>query len=398
MKKIGFLINPVAGLGGQAGMKGSDSVERRRAASGFGYNRTAGERAYKCIEQIRGEEDFRMIAPDGEMGGNILEMANISYEKFEEGREADGKEVVDEGTAGREDTIIGTLAKEVTTKEDTLRYAKLMKERHVDLLVFCGGDGTARDIYEAVGSYVPVLAVPAGVKMYSACFAVSPYHAGALLKDFVRGRKMTFEYREIMDIDETDLDDPSVSPVLYGFLQSLSDGIRIQKAKEVCRGDASDKELIADYIMSVMEDRFLYIIGPGGTTYCLKERLEGSGTLRGVDVAKGKRIILKDADEKNIFRLLEEGAPARIIVTCIGGNGFVFGRGNQQISPRIIRKVTKDNLILAVTKEKLLNLRGNPMLVDTGDKETDKYLCGYYKIGVNNYETVLYKVDQMDSL
>lgn len=383
MKKIGFLINPVAGLGGQAGMKGSDCAEGRRIAARLGYKKTAGTRAYECIRQIREEEDLRVIAPEGEMGGDVLAAANIPYEKIRTGRPAD-REIISGKTPGE---------REVTTREDTLRYAKLLKDQGIDLLVFCGGDGTARDICEAVEDHVPVLAVPAGVKMYSACYAVSPYQAGTLLRDFIRGRQMNFDYREVMDIDEKDLEDPSVSPVLYGFLQSLSDGIRIQKAKEICRGDVSDREELADYIISAMEEDFLYIIGPGGTTYCLKKRLEGEGTLRGVDVARGRKIVLKDGNEKEIFRLLEEGVPAKIIVTCLGGNGFLFGRGNQQISPRIIRRVTKENLILAVTKEKLLSLRSAPMLVDTGDRETDRYLRGYYKIGVNRQETVLYKID-----
>lgn len=383
MKKIGFLVNPVAGLGGQAGMKGSDRAEGRGIAAWLGYKKTAGTRAYECIKQIREEENLRVIAPEGEMGGDILAAANIPYEKIRTGRLSD-REIIGE-KAPKE--------REVTTREDTLRYAKFLKDQGIDLLVFCGGDGTARDIYEAVEAHVPVLAVPAGVKMYSACYAVSPYQAGTLLRDFVRGRQMNFEYREIMDIDEKDLENPSVSLVLYGFLQCISDGIRIQKGKEICRGDVSGREELADYILSAMEEDFFYIIGPGGTTYCLKERLEGEGTLRGVDVARGRRIVLKDGDERGIFRLLEEGAPAKIIVTCLGGSGFLFGRGNQQISPRIIRMVTKENLILAVTKEKLVSLRSAPMLVDTGDKETDRYLCGYYKIGVNHHETVLYKID-----
>lgn len=364
-------------------MKGSDCAEGRRIAARLGYKKTAGTRAYECIRQIREEEGLCVIAPEGEMGGDVLAAANIPYEKIRTGRPAD-REIISGKTPGE---------REVTTREDTLRYAKLLKDQGIDLLVFCGGDGTARDICEAVEDHVPVLAVPAGVKMYSACYAVSPYQAGTLLRDFIRGRQMNFDYREVMDIDEKDLEDPSVSPVLYGFLQSLSDGIRIQKAKEICRGDVSGREELADYIISAMEEDFLYIIGPGGTTYCLKKRLEGEGTLRGVDVARGRKIVLKDGNEKEIFRLLEEGVPAKIIVTCLGGNGFLFGRGNQQISPRIIRRVTKENLILAVTKEKLLSLRSAPMLVDTGDRETDRYLHGYYKIGVNRQETVLYKID-----
>lgn len=371
MKRIGFLVNPIAGLGGQAGMKGSDSPDGRMAAFRLGYKKTAGARAYECITRIRDEIGFHLIAPQGEMGGDILKKAQIPYESL--------------GKHG-----------ELTTKEDTLRYAQLLKSKGVDLLVFCGGDGTARDILEAVGEQFPILAVPAGVKMYSACYAVSPYQAGELLRAFIREDRMPFEYREIMDIDEARLSDPSVTPALYGFLRSIHDKSRLQKAKEICPGDSPGRELLTDYIISTMNEQALHIIGPGSTTYYLKEKLDGHGTLRGVDVAKGKKIILRDVDEQSICKLLGTGIPARIIVTCIGGNGFIFGRGNQQISPRIIRMVSKKNLILAVTKEKLASLKGNPMLVDTGDRNTDRYLCGYYKIGVSSHETVLYRVDMVN--
>lgn len=370
MKKIGFLVNPIAGLGGQAGMKGSDSLNGRMAASGLGYKKTAAAKALECMTRIKDETGFLLIAPEGEMGGNILKKAQIPYESLGNHRE-------------------------ITTKEDTLHYAQLLKDADVDLLVFCGGDGTARDIYEAVGEQLPILAVPAGVKMYSACYAVSPYQAGELLRNFIQGDPMPFEYREIMDIDETHLDDPSVAPALYGFLQSIHDKRRLQRAKEICPEDPSGRERLTDYIISTMNEHTLHIIGPGSTTYCLKEKLEGRGTLRGVDVAKGKKIILRDADERSLYKLLGNGIPARIVVTCIGGNGFIFGRGNQQISPRIIRMVSKENLILAVTKEKLVTLKGNPMLVDTGDRNTDRYLCGHYKIRVSSRETVLYRVDMV---
>ncbi len=102
MKRIGFLVNPIAGLGGQAGMKGSDSLDGRMAALGLGYSKTAGARAYECITRIREEAGFHMIAPEGEMGGNILEEAQIPYESI--------------GKHG-----------EITSKEDTLYYARLMK-------------------------------------------------------------------------------------------------------------------------------------------------------------------------------------------------------------------------------------------------------------------------------
>lgn len=371
MKKIGFLINPIAGLGGQAGMKGSDDRKGQKHALDLGYSKTAGQRAYECLMQIKDMESYVIFAPPGEMGGDVLERADIEYQ------------------------VIG-CKKHRTTREDTLSCARAMKEQEVDLLVFCGGDGTARDIYEAVGSEFPVLGVPSGVKMYSACYSVTPCQAGQLLKDFIAGKRLTLVPREIMDLDEIYLDEKAVSPTLYGFLTVLNDGIRLQRAKEMCQGDDCGTDILAQNIVSEMKKDTLYIIGPGGTTYRVKEMLCGEGTLRGVDVVKNGRIVEKDADEKTIFALIEQSEPAEIIVTCIGGNGFIFGRGNQQISPRIIRRISKEKIRLAVTKEKLAGLEAKPMLVDTGDKETDRYLAGYYRIRLGRHETVVYKVASLD--
>ena len=247
---------------------------------------------------------------------------------------------------------------------------------------------------QAVGSDIPVLGVPAGVKMYSACFAVNPWQAGELLAGFVRGRQMSFAHREVMDIDESQLSLREVSPSLYGFLKVLDDGAHLQRAKEMSLGDGEEAETLAEDILSEMREDTLYIIGPGGTTYRIKEKLHSKGTVRGVDLVKGGQILYRDADEQTIWRLLGQAEEAEIIVTCIGGNGFLFGRGNQQISPRIIRAVRKEHIRIAVTRQKLAHLGGKPMLVDTGDRETDEYLKGYYKIRFNGRESALYRVDR----
>lgn len=378
MKRIGFLINPVAGIGGQAGMKGSDDRAGREDALRRGYQKTAVRRAGQCLEsfakaikQAGQNADVTFLAPEGEMGGGLLKESGLPFQTVSEMRPG-----------------------ETTTREDTVRFAETMKEEGADLLVFCGGDGTARDISQAVGSDFPVLGVPAGVKMYSACFAVNPWQAGELLAGFVRGRQMSFAHREVMDIDESQLSLREVSPSLYGFLKVLDDGAHLQRAKEMSLGDGEEAETLAEDILSEMREDTLYIIGPGGTTYRIKEKLHSKGTVRGVDLVKGGQILCRDADEQTIWRLLGQAEEAEIIVTCIGGNGFLFGRGNQQISPRIIRAVRKEHIRIAVTRQKLAHLGGKPMLVDTGDRETDEYLKGYYKIRFNGRESALYRVDR----
>lgn len=378
MKRIGFLINPVAGIGGQAGMKGSDDRAGREDALRRGYQKTAVRRAGQCLEsfakaikQAGQNADFTFLVPEGEMGGGLLKESGLPFQ-----------------------TVGETRSREVTTREDTIRFAETMKEEGADLLVFCGGDGTARDISQAVGSDFPVLGVPAGVKMYSACFAVNPWQAGELLAGFVRGRQMSFAHREVMDMDESQLSLREVSPSLYGFLKVLDDGVHLQRAKEMSLGDGEEAESLAEDILSEMREDTLYIIGPGGTTYRIKEKLHSKGTVRGVDLVKGGQILYRDADEQTIWRLLGQAEKAEIIVTCIGGNGFLFGRGNQQISPRIIRAVGKEHIRIAVTRQKLAHLGGKPILVDTGDRETDEYLKGYYKIRFNGRESALYRVDR----
>lgn len=378
MKRIGFLINPVAGIGGQAGMKGSDDRAGREDALRRGYQKTAVRRAGQCLEsfakaikQAGQNADFTFLVPEGEMGGGLLKESGLPFQ-----------------------TVGETRSREVTTREDTIRFAETMKEEGADLLVFCGGDGTARDISQAVGSDFPVLGVPAGVKMYSACFAVNPWQAGELLAGFVRGRQMSFAHREVMDMDESQLSLREVSPSLYGFLKVLDDGVHLQRAKEMSLGDGEEAESLAEDILSEMREDTLYIIGPGGTTYRIKEKLHSKGTVRGVDLVKGGQILYRDADEQTIWRLLGQAEKAEIIVTCIGGNGFLFGRGNQQISPRIIRAVGKEHIRIAVSRQKLAHLGGKPILVDTGDRETDEYLKGYYKIRFNGRESALYRVDR----
>lgn len=379
VKKIGFLMNPYAGIGGKAGLKGSDNLEKVRELLGHGYEKTAEKRAEICMRQLPEMSGYQLISASGEMGENLLKRLHLPCQ------------------------VIPCSA--ITTREDTCRCAGMMKKSGVELLVFCGGDGTARDICEAVGSKLPVLGIPAGVKMYSACYAKNPFQAGELLVGWLSGKEISCELREVLDIEESDLDNRGVSPKLYGFLNVPNDGIHIQKAKEVYAGTGEETDCVAKAAVGRMKKDWIYVIGPGGTTWKIKELLYENrknqdpqkevihGTVRGVDVVKNGEIVFRDVSEKTLWKLVCEHKNVKILVTCIGGNGFLFGRGNQQISPRIIRKIGREQIEIIVTKEKLAGLGGEPMHVDTGDVDTDQYLRGYYKIIFHDAESAIYRVE-----
>ena len=368
MKRIGVIINPIAGVGGQAGYKGSDDAEMRRRAMDAGYKKNAALRAAECLQVLKNLNGYHVIAPVAEMGGDMLSSLGIEYEGLE-------------------------CCQRVTTCEDTKRCAGIYKKLGVDLVVFCGGDGTARDICEVLSNQIPVLGVPAGVKMYSACFSINPYLAGEILRDYILGHPFSCEMREVMDIDEKQLGIYCISPHLYGYLLVLNARARLQMAKSVSTASPDETDAMASYFASEMGNNILYIVGPGSTTYKIKQKCCGTGSLLGVDAIINGKMVAKDTNENTLFSLVEKMEQAVIIVTCIGGAGFVFGRGNQQISPRIIRKVTKGNIWLAVTKEKLAELMGRPMLVDTGEPATDRYLSGYYIVKFNSHEAATYKID-----
>jgi len=265
-----------------------------------------------------------------------------------------------------------------------------MKERGVELLLFAGGDGTARDIYQAVGTDVPVLGIPAGVKIHSAAFAVNPAHAGELVALYLQG-KVNLREAEVMDIDEEKVRQGVVSARLYGYLRIpfLRSLVQLRKLPTVGK-----KEVLAEIAHAVVQRMCpdtLYLLGPGTTTRAIAEELGISKTLLGVDLLLGSNLLLADANEQQLLGFLE-GSQARIIITPIGGQGYLFGRGNQQLSPQVITRVGKENVIVIATPEKLHSLRGRPLLVDTGDPGLDKALCGYVRVITGIQEEAIYQI------
>ncbi len=368
-KRLGVIVNPVAGMGGRVGLKGTDGAEIVDKARQLGASPESPRRAVEALRVIHRIEDQ-------------IEIFTYPYEMGE----YEAKE------AAFSPKTLGSIRSGETTPADTPLAAKNMKNMGVDLLLFAGGDGTARDIHRAVGHEITVLGIPAGVKMHSAVYAMTPRQAGEAAVDFLTSSDPKVTEAEVMDIDEVSFREGVVAARLYGylripeerrFIQSVKSG-GIQVEKQIIEGIAAD-------LIGSLEDDCLYIFGPGTTTRDILAHVGLEKTLLGVDVVLNRQLIAKDVNENQLSSLIE-GKKAKIVVTVIGGQGYIFGRGNQQISPEIIRKLGKGNIIVVATKEKLASLRGRPLLVDTGDETVDKMLNGYLRVitGFENYS--VYKV------
>lgn len=359
-KKLGFIVNPIAGMGGAVGLKGTDGKVIIEKAISLGAKPVAPARAEIFLSELKPvKEDLQLFVGAGWMGED--ESRNQGY-KFK----AFGKR------------------KSNTTAEDTMEIVQRIFEERIDLLVFCGGDGTARDVLNAVDSKLPVLGVPTGVKMHSAVFAVGPRAAAKIALRFL-WKELSLWETEVMDVDESAFREGRVSARLYGYLLSPCEPSLIQGSKlesATTKSNLRNQAAIAIYIIENMKPDIVYIVGPGTTTRTISDLLDARKTLLGVDIFCNKRMIAKDVNEKQILEMIE-GKSARIIVTPIGGQGFVFGRGNQQISPQVIRRVGLDNIIVIATDNKLQNLK--KLRVDSGDPELDAAFCGSIKV-VTDYK------------
>lgn len=293
--------------------------------------------------------------------------------------------------AGLAPLVVGRLG-EATTREDTRAAAVELAERGVELLLVAGGDGTAVDVLEAIGDRVPLVGVPAGVKMHSAVFAVNARAAGRLALDVVEGRVRRTAEAEVMDVDEEALRAGVVSPRLYGYASvpvapSLVQGAKVRSAP----AEQAAQEGIARYVADhVLGDR-LCLIGPGTTTRAIMSALGLEKTVLGVDAVRQGTLVARDADERTLLALTEETGAA-IVVTPIGGQGFLFGRGNQQLSPEVLSRLGRESLVVVATEAKLAALGGRPLLVDTGDPALDAALAGYLRVITGPNRETVYRV------
>ena len=369
MKKLGVIVNPVAGMGGRVGLKGSDGIEILRRAREMGAEPESPRRAIEALKIIaKLKNEIEVLAYPDEMGADECSQAGLEPE------------------------VIGSIKSGETSPEDTMEAAREMAQKGVDLILFAGGDGTARNIYTAIGAKIPVLGIPAGVKIHSAVYAINPRSAGEVASLYLQGQVVNIREAEVMDIDEEAFRQGRVNARLYGYLKVPVER-RVQSVKSGARSEQAEMEGMAAEVAANMEKDTLYIIGPGTTTRTIMERLELPNTLLGVDVVFNRELVANDVGEKQLFNLLEQHkGKAHIVVTAIGGQGHVFGRGNQQISPRVIRLVGKNNIIVVASREKLVALQPHPLLVDTGDPDLDQELSGYVRVVSGWEDSIMYRI------
>ena len=295
---------------------------------------------------------------------------------------------------GFEHQVVGELSDpNQTSAEDTERCAAALQKTGVDLLLFAGGDGTARNICNQISNNQLVLGIPAGVKIHSGVYAVNPRAAGELVSLLVKGDLVRLREADVRDIDETAFRQGQVKTRHYGELSVPEEGRFVQQVKQ---GGREVETLVLDDIAAWLQEEqdedTGWILGPGSTNLGLLEAMGLQGTLLGVDVLRGGELLLQDATEQQLWALLEQGGDWRILVTAIGGQGHILGRGNQQLSPRIIRAVGLNNLLVVATKTKLTTLDGRPFLVDSGDAELDQQLTGLRRVLSGYREEMLYPV------
>lgn len=368
MKNLGLIVNPIAGMGGSVGLKGTDGVIEE--AMRLGATPGASAKAARALKKILPlKHEATVLCCTGAMGASALNGLDLNFK-----------------------SLYNSAAFPCSSK-DTREAAKTFLAVGVDIIAFAGGDGTARDIYEAIGEAIPVLGIPAGVKIHSPVYAKTPESAGELLFLYLSGQTAHLQEAEVLDINEEDYRLGTINTRLFGYLKIPFERRFMQGGKAPSPLSEKSQQLsIASFIAEDMAPDVYYLVGPGSTTRSLMEYLKIESTLLGVDVICGGRTIAKDVSERDILAYMED-KPVKLIITPTGGQGCLLGRGNQQISPKVIKKLGKNNIIVAATNSKLSGLSGQPLIVDTGDPETDELLRGYVRVVTGYRETVIFPVE-----
>ncbi|GAA4872330.1 ATP-NAD kinase family protein [Ferrimonas pelagia] len=368
MFKLGLIINPLAGLGGSVALKGSDGVAEQALALGAKPKARA-RMALALAALVPLKARIQVHTAQGEMGGALA--TELGF-----------------------DPRLRHTPPAVTDAADTRALAEHLLAERVDLILFAGGDGTARDLCSVVGQRIPVLGVPAGVKIHSGVYAISPKAAGVVAAQMVRGELLSVTDGEVRDIDEVAFRQGKVKAQYFGEMM-VPEALRYVQAVKM--GGQEHQALVLDDIGADMAEQiealneagWQCVMGSGSTVAAVMDHLGLANTLLGIDLIKDNKVLGQDLTEAQLLDVIAD-KPTKLVLTLIGGQGHLFGRGNQQLSPLVIRTIGRDNIMIVATKTKLEALAGRPMLADTGDHTLDRALTGHYRITTGYRDAVLY--------
>ena len=368
--RIGIVVNPDAGLGGKLGFKGSDG--RAAEARAAGAEDRAGPRMLQCLTHLqtltasslnRNQTSLTFVAWQGRMGSTWV------------------PEIQSAQTVGTE--WVGHTP-DSTSAEDTSNLVNALLDAKVDALLYAGGDGTTRDIVKALehrgeaAQATPLIGVPGGVKMHSGCFATTPKAAAEVVLSCALGDLRT-AITEIMDLDEVVYQEGVWKVRMYGEAWTPSSPRFMQGAKEQVERVSEDDSIegLANHIGSLLqdEDDLMVVWGSGGTLRRMGEHLNQSLTLLGIDIQHGESLHT-DLNETELIRIIGghvdndgQQRPLLLLLSPMGGQGFLIGRGNLQLSPSVLRLVGHTNLLGVATPSKLIGLEA--VRIDTGDESLD---------------------------
>ena len=372
--KLGLIVNPVAGLGGSVALKGSDGEDTAAKAIALGAEPKSNSRTKAALEVlVPHQSNITIYTVNDEMGEQTAKALGFN-------------------------TQVVYQSNSPTTSDDTEAAARLLQQQGVDLILFAGGDGTARNICHAVEDSVPVLGIPAGCKIHSGVYAITPKAAGRVVEMLVKGELVTLSDADVMDIDEVAFRQGTVKAKRYGEMQVPSEVRYVQAVKN--GGKETDELVLADiaaYVVSEMDADILYVMGSGSTVGAVMEEMGLENTLLGVDLVEDQALVGQDLTAQQLLELTT-GHETKLVITLIGGQGHIFGRGNQQLSPALIRAIGRDNIIVVATKTKLQALNGRPLICDTGDSKLDDELSGYIRVTSGFNDHIMYAVGHQDGL
>lgn len=350
--KVGFFVNPLAGFGLTSNRKGSDGLKLTSVEESSSFRK-----AQKLISLLKGEDIF-YYTPQGTMGSDILQESGVTQ-----------LEVI-------------TRPGPETTAKDTINFIEALCRRDAELIIFVGGDGTARDVLSANACDLPAIGVPAGIKMYSSVFSINVESASRLIKSISDGH---YDVRkcEVVDIDEQKFGLGKLDIMLYGELSTPVSQYMVSQSK--AEYSQVNSEGISEYLGEKMEPGKCYIIGPGSTCKSVLPSSEQQTNLLGVDILIDSKVVVSDADERTIFHFASE-RESFIIVSPIGGQNFLLGRGNRQISGRVVESVGWDHVWVISSQEKLREMANLFVDIDNSTSITIpkfiKVLYGYGRFKV----------------